>query len=99
MLQIRSTAVPRDAVRSNARRWFTILSTVVVLTVAFTAAHGFAQAAPGAGAPTEEKSAPSGLIHLILSNLDPVFWTIAVLSVTGFTLIIQASSAQKEPPH
>ncbi len=66
-----------------------MLITIALLTLALTASHGYAQAAPGAGAATEEKSVRSGLIHLILSNLDPVFWTIAVLSVTGFSLIIQ----------
>jgi biopolymer transport protein ExbB len=94
MLQIRSTAVPRNVTavgRALARRrWVTILSTVILLTVAFTAAHAFAQAAPAAGAaPAEEKVKGAGVIQLILSNLDPVFWTIAALSVTGFALIIQ----------
>jgi biopolymer transport protein ExbB len=58
----------------------------------FASSRGFAQtqpsAAPGAAIPAEPKEA-AGLMQLILSNLDPVFWTIAALSVAGLTLIIQ----------
>jgi biopolymer transport protein ExbB len=61
----------------------------MLLTIGLTTASSWAQpASPGAAAATDEK--PQGLIHLIMSNMgDGVFWTIAVLSVTGLTLIIQ----------
>jgi len=44
-----------------------------------------APAAAAADAPSEAK----GLLTLIFSHLDPVFFTIAILSVIGLTLIIQ----------
>jgi biopolymer transport protein ExbB len=65
-----------------------ILLAVMLVTIGLTASQGWAQTAGAAPAVPDEK--PQGLVHLILSNLDPVFWTIAVLSVTGLTLIIQA---------
>ncbi len=64
-----------------------LIVAVMLAIVALSTSQGWAQAAPGAAAPDEK---PQGLVHLILSNLDPVFWTIAALSVTGLTLIIQA---------
>ena len=54
--------------------------------VAFTATSSFGQAAADTGV----KKAQPGLIHIILSNIDPIFITIVALSVAGLTLIIQA---------
>jgi biopolymer transport protein ExbB len=70
---------------------------VLLGLTAFVAVDGFAQApsapaapAPGAGAgaaaTTTEKPT---LVRMILSHPDPVFFTIAALSVAGFALIIQ----------
>jgi biopolymer transport protein ExbB len=64
-----------------------LTAAMMLVILALSASQSWAQAAPAAAAPEEK---PAGLVHLILSNLDPVFWTIAVLSVTGLTLIIQA---------
>src|SRR5947208_16218028 len=44
----------------------------------------------GAAVPTSsETHAGSGLLQLVLGHLDPIFWTIALLSVAGLTFIIQ----------
>lgn len=73
---------------------------ILFAAAAFLASDGFAQAtqpaaaAGAAGAPADPK--PAGLIQLILGNLDPVFWTIAILSVTGLTLIIQGFIKTRE---
>src|SRR5687768_10034748 len=63
--------------------------------VVLIAARGYAQApapAPGA-APGADTGAGAGqrrgVVNLIMGNLDPVFFTIAALSVAGVTLIIQ----------
>jgi biopolymer transport protein ExbB len=74
-----------------SRRFFSplLMIAVMLLTIGFSTSQGWAQATPGAAPATEEK--PAGLVHLILQNMDDgVFWTIAVLSVVGLTLIIQA---------
>ena len=78
-------------------RFRIFLLLALLCAAGYLASDGLAQAtqpaAPAAAAtdpgatPAEPK--PAGLIQLILSNLDPVFWTIAILSVTGLTLIIQ----------
>jgi biopolymer transport protein ExbB len=76
----------------NSRRFFSplLMIAVMLLTIGFSASQGWAQAAPGGAAPAADEK-PQGLVHLILSNMDDgVFWTIAVLSVLGLTLIIQA---------
>jgi biopolymer transport protein ExbB len=70
------------------------LTGLMLVTIGLTASHGWAQAAAAAGgtgeaAPTTT-DAPHGLIQLILSNKDGVFFTILILSVIGLTLIIQA---------
>lgn len=44
--------------------------------------------ATAAGASTSTKPA-GGLLNLVLGHMDFIFWTIAALSVTGLTLIIQ----------
>jgi biopolymer transport protein ExbB len=65
------------------------LIAVMLLVIAFSTRSGWAQTAGGANnAPPEQ---PKGLVSLIMQNMnDGVFWTIAVLSVIGLTLIIQA---------
>ena len=66
--------------RRSGLRWSMVLA-IVVMLVGLTAGHAWAQVPGAAPAAPDEK--PAGLVHLILSNLDPVFWTIAVLSVTA----------------
>jgi biopolymer transport protein ExbB len=64
-----------------------MLGAVIVI-----ASQGFAQtgAAPAAGAPAAQTTGQrQGLVRLIMSHPDPVFFTIAALSVAGVTLIIQ----------
>ena len=90
MSELKLPAINLSPGKRSSFRWSPLLfAAVMVFTVALSASHGWAQAAPGAAAGAPEEK-PAGLMHLILSNLDPVFWTIAVLSVTGLTLIIQA---------
>lgn len=75
-----------------SRRWTLLLALAVgVVTTAF-ASQSWAQAAGGAApaAPASGAGGPHGLIQLILSNKDGVFFTIVALSITGFTLIIRA---------
>ena len=57
--------------------------------VIFTTASSFAQTGTPAAAPAGTNPQPEGLFSLIMNNLDPVFFIIAALSVTGLTLIIQ----------
>ncbi len=79
-----------------------LLLAMMLGVAAFLASNGFAQsqpatpAAPAAAAPSgagTTTGAPAhqgaGLIQLILSHPDAVFFTIAILSVAGLTLIIQ----------
>ncbi len=63
-----------------------VMAAVAVLTVAASAGSALAQAAP----PAAGKRPQESLVHIILSNIDPVFCTIVALSVVGLTLIIQA---------
>ena len=61
-----------------------------VAAIALTPLSGYAQAAGDApGAVTAPKIVPEGLFHIILSNIDPIFITIVLLSIVGLTLIIQ----------
>ena len=63
-----------------------MLGAVVVI-----ASQGFAQTAAPAPAPagTAASGQRQGLVRLIMQHPDPVFFTIAALSVAGVTLIIQ----------
>ena len=80
--------------RVYASSKFRILLLAAMLgAVVLIAARGYAQApapAPGA-APGADAGAGQrrGVVNLIMGNLDPVFFTIAALSVAGVTLIIQ----------
>lgn len=66
-----------------------LLAGLLALAV-FMVADGSAQTtAPAAGAAAPVEGSGQGLIGLILSHQDPVFYTIAILSVTGLALIIQ----------
>jgi biopolymer transport protein ExbB len=58
---------------------------VVLMIACFFAAGAYAQDA-GAAAPAAK---PQGLMTLIMGNMDFVFYTIVLLSITGMTLIIQ----------
>ncbi len=82
--------------RAYASSKFRILLLAAMLgAVVLIAARGYAQApapAPGAapGAATGAGAGQRrGVVNLIMGNLDPVFFTIAALSVAGVTLIIQ----------
>jgi biopolymer transport protein ExbB len=69
-------------------RSIVLVLAVMLVTIGFTAGQGWAQSAGAPAAPAEK---PQGLVYLILQNMnDGVFWTIAALSLTGLTLIIQA---------
>jgi biopolymer transport protein ExbB len=70
-------------------KWRLILLAGVLLTAGALAGHGFAQSAAPDGAAAAAEPKPAGLIQLILSHPDPVFWTIFLLSIVGLTLIIQ----------
>jgi len=70
---------------TNPRRSF-LAAAVAVAAVALSAGPALAADAP-VPAP---KPIPSGLVNIILSNIDPIFCTIVALSVIGLTLIIQA---------
>ena len=79
--------------RGYARFRLFILMALLIGAV-FASSHGtFAQtqpsAAPAGGTSAAAPKEAAGLMHLYLANLDPVFWTIAALSVAGLTLIIQ----------
>jgi biopolymer transport protein ExbB len=63
------------------------MSVCLVGVVLLVGQVAFAQPAPAAGAAAKPPS--QGLISIVLDNMDPVFWTIAILSVLGMTLIIQ----------
>src|SRR5262245_19461673 len=66
-----------------------LLAGVMVVAAGVLARSGFAQDAPAAPAQVAEVR-PAGLFQLIMSHwVDPVFWTIFALSITGLTLIIQ----------
>ena len=74
-----------------------LIAVAAVSAVALTAGPVLAQAAALGGAAVSangtgaapEKPIPSGLINIILSNVDGVFITIVALSIVGLTLIIQ----------
>jgi biopolymer transport protein ExbB len=83
--------------RRYASSKFRILLLAAMLgAVIVVASQGFAQTGAGA-APAGAPGAPGaqttgqrqGLVRLIMSHPDPVFFTIAALSVAGVTLIIQ----------
>ncbi len=51
---------------------------------------GFAQDANAAGQNADAAPAKGkGVFTIVMENMDPVFWTIGILSVAGLTLIIQ----------
>ena len=75
----------------NPKRFRSVLLgvTLSLMTVALLTPVAFAQdaGAPAAGAPAEVK--PESLFTIILSHPDGVFFTIIILSIIGFSLIIQ----------
>src|SRR5689334_21865813 len=81
---------------STSRRRIALLI-VLLGMAAFLSAQGFAQTAGGAGGAGGAAGASGAtttvekqnLVRLILSHPDPVFFTIAALSIVGLTLIIQ----------
>src|SRR5215469_4124421 len=64
---------------------------VMMVAIAITAHSTFGQATPLAGGAAAPHKQGPGLVQLILGHIDFVFITIAVLSVAGVTLIIQAA--------
>ncbi len=72
-------------------RFRIVLFTVLIGVIVFTVADGWAQtaAAPAAAKPAAEQGMLKLLFQLIMGHVDFVFITIAVLSMTGVTLIIQ----------
>ncbi len=78
--------------RRYASSKFRILLLAAMLgAVVVIATQGFAQTAAPAPAPAgaPQQGQRQGLVRLIMQHPDPVFFTIAALSVAGVTLIIQ----------
>jgi biopolymer transport protein ExbB len=70
---------------------FRIILLIVILGAGIFAATGYGQAAGGAPDAGGQTVQSNNLFTLIFSHwVDPVFWTIAALSVTALTLMIQA---------
>jgi biopolymer transport protein ExbB len=69
-------------------RWSVLAVAAALCALALSSAPALAADAAGGGAPPA-KQIPSGLISIILSNVDFVFCTIVALSIVGLTLIIQ----------
>ena len=70
---------------------FRIVLLVMILAAGIFAATGYGQAAGGAADAGATTVQSNNLFTLIFSHwIDPVFWTIAALSVTALTLMIQA---------
>jgi biopolymer transport protein ExbB len=67
------------------------LLTVLLITITLAISSGFAQPALPAPAPAPNPTGRpnAGLFQLIMSHLDPVFFTIFGLSIIGLALIIQ----------
>lgn len=69
---------------------FRIVLFALLMGATIFVTSGFAQDAPAPAADGEPaKAQPQGLISLILSHPDFVFFTIVILSIIGLTLIIQ----------
>ena len=71
---------------------FRIVLLIMILAAGIFAATGYGQAtgAGGAGGAGAQAAQPGNIFTLVFSHwVDPVFWTIAALSVTALTLIIQ----------
>jgi biopolymer transport protein ExbB len=66
-----------------------IVLLIVILGAGIFATAGYGQTA-GAGDAGAQPAQPGNLFSLIFSHLDPVFFTIAALSIAALTLIIQA---------
>src|SRR5688572_9284013 len=78
--------------RAYASSKFRILLLAAMLgAIVVIASQGFAQTAAPAPAPggAPQSGQRQGLVRLIMSHPDPVFFTIAALSIAGVTLIIQ----------
>jgi biopolymer transport protein ExbB len=76
------------------RKFRVALLATLLCVAGYLARDGFAQTQPAAtpapnGTAASTPREAAGLMQLILSHQDPVFWTIALLSVAGLTLIIQ----------
>src|SRR3954453_16480081 len=69
---------------------FRIVLLIMILAAGIFAATGYGQASGGAGGAGAQAAQPGNVFTLVFSHwVDPVFWTIAALSVTALTLIIQ----------
>src|SRR4051794_25611814 len=71
-----------------------LLLGVLLTTATFLAANGWAQPTTAPTGPAEVKK--QGLMDLILSHPDPVFFTIAALSIAGLALIFQGFIKTRE---
>jgi len=78
-------------------RFRVLLLGALLATALFLAAGGLAQTtAPTAAATAVDEAKKQGVMDLILSNMDPIFFTIAGLSVAGLALIIQGFIKNRE---
>jgi biopolymer transport protein ExbB len=75
--------------RRYANSKFRIILLCVLLGTAMFVAVGYAQEAGGTGAAGAKPAGNTNLFSVIMSNTDPVFFTIVGLSIAGLTLIIQ----------
>ena len=71
---------------ASSRFRFALLA--FVLGAAVFAGTSYAQT-PGANGAATPPANKTGLVSLILGNMDPIFFVIVALSITGLTLIIQ----------
>ena len=74
--------------RRYASSPFRIVLLAVLLGMAFLAAGAYAQDAAN-GAAAAKPTGATGLVSLILSNMDFVFFTIVILSIAGLTFIFK----------
>src|SRR5439155_14172729 len=72
--------------RGYSRFRVILLSGLLLLAIGMVSSSSFGQATQPAG--TAPPPAKAGLMQLILSHPDPVFFTIAGVSVAGLALII-----------
>src|SRR5437764_13608884 len=75
-------------------RFRVVLLGALLATAVLLAADGWAQTTAPASSAAEARK--QGLMDLILSHPDPVFFTIAILSITGLALIIEGFIETRE---
>src|SRR5215204_1372448 len=92
---MRQPLMPRYA----SSKFRILLLAAMLGAVVIIASQGFAQTGAPAPAPAgaPQQGQRQGLVRLIMQHPDPVFFTIAALSVAGVTLIIQGFIRNRAP--